>query len=251
MRDMIRSDVSDAQLMGRLKEGDQAALGELYDRYAGTAYRTAYRVLGDPGWAEEVVQETMLALWDRAELYDAEVASLAAWLGTIARNRAIDRLRAHGRRVVALPLSAVAGPDEEASGATDRALESGVLLAAGRREQEPTSAAEAAWLRATLVNAVATLPEPERQVIELAYSRDLSQSEIAAHLGWPLGTVKTRTRRALASLRGALADEVATDLGRGSARDGTGGTSAPTRVATGTNRSATPEETATVVQARA
>ena len=67
---MSPSDVTDAQLMARVIEGDQAALGELYDRYAGTAYRSAYRLLGDPGWAEEVVQETMLALWDRAELYD-------------------------------------------------------------------------------------------------------------------------------------------------------------------------------------
>lgn len=210
---MSPSDVSDTELVSRLIAGDQGALGELYDRYAGPAYRTAYRLLGDPGSAEEVVQETMLALWDRAELYDPGVASLGAWLATIARNRAIDRLRARGRRVPALPLSSLVARDAEDAGAADRVLDSGLLLAAARREPEPSAAAEEAQLRATLALAVANLPLPERQVIELAYSRDLTQSEIASHLGWPLGTVKTRTRRAMASLHGMLSEALGSDLG--------------------------------------
>ena len=211
---MSQSDGQDAQLVARLIEGDQAALGTLYDRYAGTAYRTAYRLLGDPGWAEEVVQETMLILWDRAELYDPSIASLAAWLATIARNRAIDRLRVHGRRMTAVPLSSVVASDDEDAEAWDRVLERGSLLAAARREPEPGAAGEAAWLRATLADAVASLPPLERQVIELAYSGDLTQAEIAAQLGWPLGTVKTRTRRALAWLRVALGDSLAPEPAR-------------------------------------
>jgi len=206
-----QSDASDAELVTRLVHGDQVALGELYDRYAGTAYRTALRLLGDAGSADEVVQETMLILWDRAELYDPGVASLGAWLATIARNRAIDRLRAQGRRVVAFPLSSVVAHGGEDAESADRVLEGGLLLAAARREPEPDAAGEAAWLRDTLARAVATLPVLERQVIELAYSRDLTQAEIATHLGWPLGTVKTRTRRALASLHEVLSEALGPD----------------------------------------
>ncbi len=209
-----RSDVSDAELVASLIEGDQLALAELYDRYAGIAYRTAIRMLGDPGSAEDVVQETMLALWDRAELYDPGVASLGAWLATISRNRAIDKLRARGRRVVALPLSAVASRDDVDAESWDRILESGRLVAAAQRQEDPSAAIDAAWLRDTLARAVSRLPAIERQVIELAYSADLTQTEVASRLGWPLGTVKTRTRRALASLRETLSDMLGPDQSR-------------------------------------
>ena len=206
-------DATDAELVARLVHGDEAVLAELYDRHAGMVYRTGLRLLGDPGAAEEVVQETMLALWDRAELYDPAVASLGAWLATIARNRSIDRLRARGRRVVALPLSSVTFHGDENAPMDDRILDSGVLLAGAQRELEPAAAGEAAWLRDTLAQAVATLPSLERQVIELAYARDLTQAEIASRLGWPLGTVKTRTRRALASLHEALSEALGPDQG--------------------------------------
>src|SRR4051794_16296619 len=147
-------------------------------------------MLGDVSAAEEIVQETMLTLWDRAEVYDSGVASLGAWLATIARNRSIDRLRTRGRRIAALPLSAFVRVDERDPEGADRALENGTVLAVGRAAPEPAAAAEAAWVHEALVRAVATLPEPERRVIELAYAADLTQSEIAAKLGWPLGTVK-------------------------------------------------------------
>lgn len=203
---MGRSDVLDTELVSLLIGGDQAALGELYDRYASMVYATAYRLLGDPGAAEDVVQETMLALWDRAELYDPGVASLGSWLATISRNRAIDRLRARKRRIPALPLSSVATGDDDNAEDWDRILESGAVLAGAQRQPEPSAATEAAWLRDTLARAVASLPPVERQVIQLAYAGDLTQSEIATRLGWPIGTVKTRTRRALASLQATLSD---------------------------------------------
>ena len=205
---------TDEDLVKRLIAGDQAALSLLYDRYSGTTYRTAYRLLVDPGLSEEIVQETFLTLWDKADVFDPRIASLAAWLATIARNRAIDLLRARGRRVVAVPLSAVFANTEDRPDAADRVLQNSQVLAAGRGSPEPAAAAESAWLSRTLAQAVATLPDPERKVIELAYAGDLTQSEIAAQLGWPIGTVKTRTRRALLALRGALGETLGPETSR-------------------------------------
>jgi RNA polymerase sigma-70 factor (ECF subfamily) len=202
------SEATDSWLVSRMIEGDREALAVLYDRHAGRVYRVALRLVGDAGAAEEVVQETMLALWDRAELFDPALASLGSWLAAIARNRAVDRLRYQGRRIAAQPLSAVGGRDSDDAEAPDRALEHGMVLAGAQQEVDPAAAGEAAWLRGALASAVATLPEPEREVIRLAYGGDLSQSEIAARLGWPLGTVKTRTRRALGVLRGMLAESM-------------------------------------------
>jgi RNA polymerase sigma-70 factor (ECF subfamily) len=210
---MQASDGSDVELVQAVVGGDQAALAEIYDRHARGVYAVAVRLLGDPSSAEEVVQETMLALWNRAELFDAAAGTLEGWLTVIARNRAIDRLRRAGRRISAIPFGAVtARGDEDEARAIDRVLERGQVLAAGRREADPAAAAETAWLRETLAQNVAALPADERRVIELAYSGDLSQSEIARLLDWPLGTVKTRTRRALLALRQSLAE--ALDGGR-------------------------------------
>ncbi|HEX5451407.1 MAG TPA: sigma-70 family RNA polymerase sigma factor [Candidatus Limnocylindrales bacterium] len=204
---------SDAELVARVVAGDEAALGELYDRYADGVYRVAFRLLGDRGQAEEVMQETILALWNRAELFDANVASLAAWLMTIARNRAVDRLRARARRPPALPLSLYLDGDRPDPGAVERALADRPLLGAGTAPPDPQDSVDAGWLREVVRDALAAMPDQERQAIELAYYEELSQTEIAARLGWPLGTVKTRTRRALARLREALAESVGPELG--------------------------------------
>jgi RNA polymerase sigma-70 factor (ECF subfamily) len=202
---MYPPDQTDAELVARIVEGDQGALAALYDRHATRAFGTAFRIIGDRGAAEEVVQETMLVLWDRAELIDPAVGSLAGWVTTIARNKAIDRLRADGRRPQARPLSGYTMIHGDVdTDAAERVIENGELLAASERPPDPADAADAAWVRRTINAALANLPDVERQVIELAYAGNLSQSEIADELGWPLGTVKTRTRRALASLRAAL-----------------------------------------------
>src|SRR5918998_6409958 len=100
---------TDAELVADLVAGDDAALAELYDRHGDAVFRIAFRRSGDRQLAEEVMQETFLALWDRAELFDPAVGSLPAWLGTIARNRTVDRLRAIGRRPPAIALSAIVG----------------------------------------------------------------------------------------------------------------------------------------------
>src|SRR5215211_6253200 len=93
-----RSEADDATLVREVAAGSESALGHLYDRYVDAVFAAASRLTGDRQVAEEVVQETFLALWNRAELFDPKVGSLAAWLHTIARNRTVDRLRATGRR---------------------------------------------------------------------------------------------------------------------------------------------------------
>ncbi|MFI5255177.1 MAG: sigma-70 family RNA polymerase sigma factor [Candidatus Limnocylindrales bacterium] len=204
---------SDAELMTGVAAGDESALAEIYDRHGDAAFRLSYRLLGDRGLAEEVLQETMLAVWDKAERYDPGIASLAAWLMTIARNRSIDRLRSRARRPTPLTLGALGGADEERGPTLDSAIESGQLVAAAAAPLDPEVLADAAWLREALRAALDGLPLPERKALELAYYEELTQVEIADRLGWPLGTVKTRTRRALFRLRGVLADALGPELG--------------------------------------
>jgi RNA polymerase sigma-70 factor, ECF subfamily len=194
------SGIPDAELMVSLVRGDAAALAELYDRHADVVFRAAFRRLGDRQLAEEVVQDTWLTLWDRAELFDPAAGSLVAWLSTIARNRAVDRLRALGRRPDALPLSAVFAADA----GDDRALANSQLLMSDAVARDPQLVLDELVLRDTVLRALADIPGDERQVLELAYYGDLTQPEIAERLGWPLGTVKTRTRRALLRLRSNL-----------------------------------------------
>ena len=204
---------SDAALMAGIVAGDQSALDVLYDRHADAVFRISYRLLGDRGLAEEVLQETILAVWNRAELYDPRIASLPAWLMTIARNRSVDRLRASGRRPALLSLSAAVASAGSDGLALDAALAGGRLIAAAPMPPEPEAVVDAAGIRETVLAALAGLPADERRAIELAYYGELSQSEIAALLGWPLGTVKTRTRRALLRLRLVLAEELGPDIG--------------------------------------
>ncbi|HET7727166.1 MAG TPA: sigma-70 family RNA polymerase sigma factor [Candidatus Limnocylindrales bacterium] len=201
MSDVAR--VSDVELVRAVAGGSEDALGALYDRYADGIHAAAYRATQDRTIAEEVVQETFLALWNRAELFDPAVGSLAAWLHTIARNRTVDRLRAGGRRpaLVSFPRGDDGEPDALAF---DRLAAAGTVLGGAQPAPGPEAAAQASELRALVSAAVASMPEPERQVIVLAYREGLSQSEIAGRLGWPIGTVKTRTRRALARLREVL-----------------------------------------------
>lgn len=193
--------------MADLVDGSEDALLEIYRRYSDRLFRAAVLRLGDRQLAEEVVQDTYLALWNRAELFDARQASLLTWLSAIARNRAVDMFRRGARRPVAVPLSALL-PDD---GGDDMSLEDALRTAAAsssRADSEPEQWLDGAWLRGEVDRALRDIPEPERQVITLAYYEELSQSEIAARLDWPLGTVKTRTRRALARLRQTLATVV-------------------------------------------
>jgi RNA polymerase sigma-70 factor (ECF subfamily) len=194
----------DSELVRAVASGSEDALVALYDKYAGPVYATARRLTSDRGLAEDVVQETFLALWNRAEQFDPTLGSLPAWLLTIARNRTIDRLRALGRRPPTVAVSEVALPDEGDTATLERLLNGGSVVGSGRPVMGPAAILEEVELRSSLASALAELPETERTVLVLAYRDELSQSEIAERLGWPIGTVKTRTRRALLRMRSAL-----------------------------------------------
>ncbi|HXI81482.1 MAG TPA: sigma-70 family RNA polymerase sigma factor [Verrucomicrobiae bacterium] len=203
-----RQRADDAALVREVAGGSEDALGALYDLYVDAVYAAASRLTADRQIAEEVVQETFLALWNRAELFDPAMGSLAAWLHTIARNRTVDRLRAAGRRPSLVPFSATSGEDEQDSAALDRLVATGTILGGAGLGPGPEGELATTELRQVLREALDDLPDAERTAIVLAYREELSQSEIAERLGWPLGTVKTRTRRALLRLRGVLAEEL-------------------------------------------
>ncbi|MEO7332901.1 MAG: sigma-70 family RNA polymerase sigma factor [Gemmatimonadales bacterium] len=195
-------DDSDGALVARIAAGDEAAFNEAYNRHADVVYGSVVRFLRDRELAEEVVQDVYLSAWRHAGQYAAASGSLLGWLLGIARHRAIDRLRATARRP---RLVVVRGRDDDPTLGLDRAM------AAGRRVDPPATssagpedAALLAWTQAVVRTALSTLALPEREALRLAYEEGLTQVEIAVRLGWPLGTVKTRTRRGLATMRDTL-----------------------------------------------
>jgi RNA polymerase sigma-70 factor (ECF subfamily) len=196
----------DVALVRAVASGSQDALAALYDRHASAVHAAASRLTTDRQIAEEVVQETFLALWNRAELFEPTTGSLAAWLHTIARNRTVDRLRAGARRPRLVSAALTGGADEPETVALDRLATTGTVVGSADGGPGPEDEMVQTELRATLRAALVTMPDVERTVIVLAYTDGLTQSEIAERLGWPLGTVKTRTRRALLHLRGLLAE---------------------------------------------
>jgi RNA polymerase sigma-70 factor (ECF subfamily) len=222
MSERLVGEADDAVLVLAVAAGSEDAFGALYDRHVGGVHAVAFRMTGDRGTAEEVVQETFLALWNRAEVFDPGVASLGTWLRSIARNRAVDRLRAAGRRPQLVALPGGTG-DDEASASMERLDPDLAVFGGAVRDPDPELMAEAVDTREAIAEALAGMPEDERTVLLLAYQQELSQSEIAERLGWPLGTVKTRTRRALARLRGVLD---AAELGAAGVR-GRGGLDGP------------------------
>jgi RNA polymerase sigma-70 factor (ECF subfamily) len=193
----------DTVLLESVRGGSQAAFARLYDRHVDIVYRASLRVNSDRSVAAEVVQETFLALWDRAEMFDPSRGTLASWLATIARNRAVDHLRRAARRP-ATTFSSFGLADTDDASTVEWLARTGSLVAASGAERTPEQALADVETRAALDEALASIAPSERQVIDLAYRVGLSQSEIAARLNWPLGTVKTRTRRALRQLRERL-----------------------------------------------
>ena len=195
---------SDSSLIRQLVEGSQDALAGLYDRHAQAVFVAALRVSRDREVAAEVVQETFLTLWNRAERFDASRGALIAWLQVIARNRAIDHLRSAGRHDRAATFSSFDrdGWDDQAT--VEWLTSTGELIGAAGAEPGPEMALADKETREVIQDALISLAPLERRVIELAYGTGMSQSEIAEHLGWPLGTVKTRTRRGLRHIRERL-----------------------------------------------
>jgi RNA polymerase sigma-70 factor, ECF subfamily len=180
------SSPTDADLLHALKAGEVTALGTLYDRYAKLVYGLALKILANPEEAEDITQEVFLTLW-RRDAYNPARGSLSSFLTTMTRSRSIDKLRARGTRLRFMQRwtgmvrneATMATPLEQAS--------------TSERSQR-------------IGEALAQLPETERQVLEIAYYEGLSQSEIAKRLDTPLGTVKTRSRQGLLKLRQRLQD---------------------------------------------
>ncbi|HEV3469886.1 MAG TPA: sigma-70 family RNA polymerase sigma factor [Pyrinomonadaceae bacterium] len=179
------ADTRQAELIRGAAGGDQQALAALYDATSRTVYGLLLRILADQGAAEEVLLDVYAQVWRQAADYSAARGSPMAWLTTIARSRAIDRLR-RGRqeRERAEPLEAF-----------EQVAAMGASV-----EDDVTARERAGVVRAAL----SALPAEQREVIELAYYGGLSHSEIAAARGLPLGTVKTRTRLGLTRLRETL-----------------------------------------------
>ena len=192
----------DGLLLGLVADGDEAAFMTLYDRHADALFGTAVRFLRDRESAAEVLQDVYMAIWQRAGQYDPRAGSVFGWLLGIARNRSIDRLRAEARR----PRSVHAwGADSDTNDSVDL-LDWAGRRAGGSSEGDPVVELDRSWTRALVRTTLADMPPEERQVVVLAYDQALSQSEIADRLEMPIGTVKSRTRRALARLRSRLAD---------------------------------------------
>jgi RNA polymerase sigma-70 factor (ECF subfamily) len=197
------SELDDARLVSRIASGEEAAFVIAYDRHAGFVFGSVARFLGDREAAAEVVQDAFVTLWRRARQFDARSGSLLTWLLAIARHRAIDRLRAEGRRPAKDAIRLEAFTSEGGSGGNAGNPEVPRELIADAAT-DPGSVASRRWTQSVVRTGIAALPENERQVILLGYGQDLSQAQIAERLEWPLGTVKSRTRRAMAQLRAHL-----------------------------------------------
>ena len=147
----------EAALVREVAAGSQDALAALYDRHVDAVFAAAIRLTSDRQVAEEVVQETFLALWNRAELFDPHAGSLAAWLHTIARNRTVDRLRAAGRRPNLVPLSSAGGSDETDTAALERLVIGGTVLGGADLGLGPEGELAASELRDVIRDALAEL----------------------------------------------------------------------------------------------
>jgi RNA polymerase sigma-70 factor (ECF subfamily) len=172
---------ADIALLDRIVARDERAVGELYDTHSRLLYGLILRILRDRSEAEEVLQEVFVQVWTRAETYNVGLGSPAAWLVRIARNRAIDRLRANSVR--------------------QRAVESAPLPEAAA---SPETQAAVSEQQGTVARALETLPPDQRTLIEQAYFGGLTQSELADRFSLPLGTVKTRIRSGMIALRQQL-----------------------------------------------
>jgi RNA polymerase sigma-70 factor (ECF subfamily) len=168
----------DSDLINSVAHGDEAALGELYDRYAGLVYSVALRVLRDTAAAEEILQDIFFQLWQKASQFDASRGAMASWLVVMARNRSISRLR-------------------RKSSIEETNVEDIVVAKPYRIENSLMQSEMLAKVR----GAMDGLPAAQRNAVELAYFEGLTHSEIAERTGEPLGTIKTRLRSAVETLR--------------------------------------------------
>ena len=181
----------DAELVRRMRSKDERALGTFYDRWFPVVHGVVSRMLESPDDVEDVVEEAFWQAWRQAERFEVERGSVQTWLLTIARSRALDRLRAR-RRLREDPLVDATAGEADTSAPTPAA------------PSDPLADAEHAERSRIVRAALADLPAEQREALELGYFSGLSQSEIAQQTGQPLGTIKTRMRLALQKLRERL-----------------------------------------------
>ncbi len=183
---------NDADLIAQAAGGDPAALETLYDRYSRVVFSFALRIVGDPQIAEEILQEVFFRAWQQGGSFQSSRGSLVTWLLSITHNLSIDEIRKRKRR----PQRADSAEPEQ--------------LLAGVRD-DSVNVEDEVWLgslRQSILEALAQLPDAQRQPIEMAYFQGLTQREIAESLGEPLGTIKTRMRLGMLKLREFLGNEV-------------------------------------------
>lgn len=180
-------DRTDEQLLADVSRGDEAAFGELYDRYAGLVYGVIRKVVRDPSQSEEVTQEVLVEAWRTASRFDVDRGSARTWLLTMAHRRAIDRVR-----------SVQASRDR-----TERVGQTYV----GRDHDEVAEQVETRFEHRQVRDALGQLTDLQREAVELAYYGGYTYREVAGLLDTPLGTVKTRMRDGLIRLRDAMGVE--------------------------------------------
>jgi RNA polymerase sigma-70 factor (ECF subfamily) len=183
-----RTDWPDEALMLAIAAHDEHAFAVLYDRYIDLVYSASYRVLADAGLAEDTAQDVFVRLWNRPETFIAERGRFMSWLMSVTRNRAVDELRARGRRRKREG-SSLGEPDEAAE----------PLFSAD--PIDPQGSAELHEDQMTVRRALMALPGDQRMALELAYFGGFTHPEIAARLHEPLGTVKTSIRLGMQKLR--------------------------------------------------
>jgi RNA polymerase sigma-70 factor (ECF subfamily) len=182
--------LDDPALINLIIEKDEASLGELYDRYHRLVYSIALNVVGRSEDAEEITLDIFARVWEKADTYRAEKAKVSTWLTRMARNRSIDVLRREEIRPMKHSLSwAEVSPEPAAD--SDR----------------PESVAHLAMRKERVREAIAALPDSQKEVLALAYFKGYSHSEIASELNLPLGTAKARIRSGMQKLRALLQDE--------------------------------------------
>lgn len=186
---MSREETSDEELILRISSRDREAIRLLYDRHGRLVYGCAMQIVSDAAAAEEVCQDVFMRVWERSGTYRPDKGKVVTWIARIARNRAIDVLRARRARGI-VPTTSV---DDSVSAAAGGASDPGERLWQSLRDER-------------VREAVASLPPEQRHALTLAFFHGLTHRQIAEALDEPLGTVKTRIRDAMRKLRARLGE---------------------------------------------
>lgn len=183
--------IEEMELLHAIARKEHHAFHQLHQRFAGVIYSTVYKVLNDQQDTEDVVQEVLVQIWQKAHLYQSSKGRPLTWVATMARNRAIDRLRSKQRRI-------------RLRDDFDQETESDEKVVS----RDSSDAADTNERQGIVRSAVMELSKEQREAIEMAFFKGLTQSEVAEQLGEPLGTVKARIRRGIIRLKGIVSPRI-------------------------------------------